>query len=97
MPFDVFAEFAGQPIWLWAIFLTIVAFVLWLDLAVVNNKDGVISPARSAVMWAAFASCALLFAGYVYFAYEPDPAYYNGTGDLNTQATVRKRCERATY
>ena len=89
MPFDVFAEFAGQPIWLWAIFLSIVAFVLWLDLAVVNNKDGVISPARSAVMWAAFASCALLFAGYVFFAYEPDPTYYSGTGDLNAQATVQ--------
>jgi len=89
MPFDIFAEFAGQPLWLWAAFLSFVGFVLWLDLGVVNNHDGVISPARSAMMWGAFATCALLFAGYVYFLYEPDPAYYTGTGDLNTQATVQ--------
>lgn len=89
MPFDIFAEFAGQPLWLWAAFLSFVGFVLWLDLGVVNNHDGVISPARSAMMWGAFATCALLFAGYVYFLYEPDPAFYTGTGDLNTQATVQ--------
>lgn len=89
MTFEIFAEFAGQPIWLWMAFLSIVGFVLWLDLAVVNNKDGVISPARSAIMWACFASCALAFAAYVYFVYEPDPAYYTGTGDLNGQATVQ--------
>lgn len=89
MPLDMFAEFAGQPVWLWAVFLSVVGLVLWLDLAVVNNKDGVISPARSALMWAAFASCALLFAGYIYFIYEPDPSFYAGTGDLNTQATIQ--------
>ena len=89
MPFDIYAEFAGQPIWLWGMFLSVVGFVLWLDLGVVNNKDGVISPARSAGMWALFASCALAFAAYVYFVYEPDPAYYSGTGDLNAQATVQ--------
>ncbi len=89
MAINVFAEFAGQPIWLWATFLSVVGFVLWLDLAVINNKDGVISPKRSALMWAVFASCALAFAGYVYFVYEPDPAYYTTAGDLNAQATVQ--------
>jgi tellurite resistance protein TerC len=89
MTIDLFAEFAGQPIWLWGLFLCTVAFVLWLDLAVINNKDGVISPGRSAIMWAGFASCAVAFAAYVYFIYEPDPAYYSGTGDLNAQATVQ--------
>ena len=89
MPFDIFAEFAGQPIWLWAAFLSFVGLVLWLDLGVINNHDGVISPARSAMMWAGFATCALAFAGYVYFLYEPDPAFYSGTGDLNAQATVQ--------
>jgi hypothetical protein len=34
MPFDIFAEFAGQPIWLWAAFLSFVGLVLWLDLGV---------------------------------------------------------------
>lgn len=89
MPFDIFAEFAGQPLWLWAAFLSFVGLVLWLDLGVINNHDGVISPARSAMMWGGFATCALVFAGYVYFLYEPDPAFYSGTGDLNAQATVQ--------
>jgi len=39
--------------------------VLWLDLAVVNSKDGEISAGNSAIMWASFATCALAFAGYV--------------------------------
>jgi tellurite resistance protein TerC len=89
MPFDVFMEFAGQPLWLWASFLAFVGLVLWLDLGVVNNHDGVISPARSATMWAVFSGCALAFAGYVFFLYEPDPAFYSGVGDLNTQAAVQ--------
>jgi tellurite resistance protein TerC len=89
MDFLIASEFAGQPIWLWAMFLAFVGAVLWFDLAVVNNKDGVISPARSAMMWGGFATCALLFCGYIYFLYEPDPAYYSGAGDLNSQAAVQ--------
>ena len=54
MPFDIFAEFAGQPLWLRAAFLSFVGLVLWLDLGVVNNHEGVISPRRSAVIWGAF-------------------------------------------
>lgn len=86
---DLFAEFAGQPVWLWAAFLAFLAGLLWRDLSVINNRDGVISPVRSACMWASFAACALAFAGYVYFFYEPDPAFYAGSGDLRTQATVQ--------
>jgi tellurite resistance protein TerC len=89
MSIDIFAEFAGQPIWLWAAFLSLVGFVLFLDLGVVNRKDGVISPARSALLWAGFATCAIAFAGYVYFFYEPDPAFYASPDNLNTQATVQ--------
>ncbi len=89
MAFDLAVEFAGQPLWLWAAFLTFVGLVLWLDLGVVNNHDGVISPARSATMWAGFAACALTFAGYVLFFYEPDPAFYSGAGELMTQAAVQ--------
>lgn len=89
MPIDFTYEFAGQPVWLWMAFFAVIGFALWLDLAVVNKKDGVISPARSALMWGTFATCALAFATYVYFFYEPDPAYYTGSGDLRTQATVQ--------
>jgi tellurite resistance protein TerC len=89
MPFDISMHFAGQPVWLWATFFAVIGFALWLDLGVVNKKDGVISPGRSALMWGAFAACALGFAAYVYFFYEPDPIYYPTGGDLRTQATVQ--------
>ncbi len=89
MPINLSAEFAGQPVWLWAAFFSAIAFVLWLDLAVVNKKDGEVSARKSALMWAGFATCALAFAGYVYFFYQPDPAYYPSGGDLRTQATVQ--------
>ena len=65
MQFDLLGEFAGQPLWLWAAFLSFVVFVLWLDLAVVNKDDGAISARRSTMMWASFATCSLLFGAYV--------------------------------
>ena len=40
MNLDMLGEFAGQPVWLWIAFLSFVALVLWVDLALVNNKDG---------------------------------------------------------
>ena len=89
MQFDLLGEFAGQPLWLWAAFLSFVVFVLWLDLSVVNRDDQVISAKRSTMMWASFALCALAFGGYVYFFYEPDPAYYSSPDNLHTQATVQ--------
>ena len=39
MPLDIFAEFAGQPLWLSAAFLSFVGLILRLDLGVVNNHD----------------------------------------------------------
>lgn len=89
MPIDLAYHFAGQPLWLWLSFFAVIGFALWLDLGVVNNKDGVISPARSALMWGTFATCAMGFAAYVYFFYQPDPGYYPAGGDLRTQATVQ--------
>lgn len=89
MSLDLAYEFAGQPIWLWLSFFAVIGFALWLDLGVVNRKDGVISPARSALMWGSFATCALGFAAYVYVFYQPDPIYYPAGGDLRTQATVQ--------
>ncbi|HEY7798234.1 MAG TPA: TerC/Alx family metal homeostasis membrane protein [Hyphomonadaceae bacterium] len=89
MQFDLLGEFVGQPLWLWAAFLSFVVFVLWLDLSVVNKDDRTISAARSATMWASFAFCALLFGGYIYFFYEPDPVFYSNPDNLNAQATVQ--------
>lgn len=83
------SEFAGQPIWLWLAFLSVIGFLLWLDLGVVNRKDAVISPAKSAMMWAGFASLAVAFSLYVGFVYEPDPRYYNSPENLNQQAVIQ--------
>jgi tellurite resistance protein TerC len=81
--------FAGQPIWLWLAFLAFIGFLLWLDLGVLNTKDAVVSPAKSALMWAAFASLALAFGAYVYFGYQPPPEYYNSPDNLNAQAVTQ--------
>lgn len=89
MSIDMLGEFAGQPVWLWLAFLAFVAFVLWLDLAVINNKDGRVSAKKSAMMWGSFATCAMIFAAYVHFFYEPDPSFYESPENLNAQATVQ--------
>lgn len=82
-------EFAGQPVWLWLSFLSVVGLLLWLDLGLINKKDGVISPAKSALMWASFASLAVLFGLYVAFVYQPDPQYYASPENLNQQAVIQ--------
>ena len=83
------SEYAGQPLWLWFSFLSVIGFLLWLDLGLVNKHDSVISPAKSALMWAGFASLAVLFGLYVAFIYQPDPQYYLSPDNLNQQAVVQ--------
>jgi tellurite resistance protein TerC len=83
------AEYASQPIWLWLSFLGFIGFLLWVDLGLLNRKDGVVSPAKSALMWAGFASLALLFGLYVGFVYDPDPRFYNSAENLNQQAVIQ--------
>ncbi len=83
------AEYASQPVWLWLSFLAFIGFLLWLDLGLLNRKDGVVSPAKSAMMWAGFASLALAFGLYVGFVYEPDPRFYISPDNLNQQAVIQ--------
>lgn len=85
----IFTEFAGQPTWLWLSFLAVVGLFLWVDLGLINKRDGVISPAKSAMMWAGFASLAMLFGLYVYYVYEPDAIFYNSPDNLNQQAVIQ--------
>jgi tellurite resistance protein TerC len=82
-------EYASQPVWLWGAFLSFILFLLWVDLGLLNRKDGVVSPAKSAMMWAGFASLAVLFGLYVGFVYEPDPRYYASAENLNQQAVLQ--------
>lgn len=81
--------FAGQPIWLWLAFLSFIGFLLWVDLGLLNRKDAVVSPAKSAAMWGLFASIALAFGAYVYFGYSPPPEFYANPENLNQQATIQ--------
>jgi len=83
------SEFASQPVWLWLAFLSFIIGLLWLDLGVINRKDGVVSAGKSAIMWACFATLAGLFGLYVGFIYEPDPQYYTSAANLNQQAVVQ--------
>ncbi len=82
-------QFAGQPIWLWLAFLAIIIGLLWLDLGVINTHDEVISPKKSAIMWAGFALLAIAFGAYIWFLYEPDPRFYNTPDNLNEQALIQ--------
>ena len=83
------SEYASQPIWLWLSFLAFIGFLLWLDLGLFNRKDGVVSPAKSAIMWASFASIAIAFGLYVGFIFDPDPQYYSSPDNLNQQAVIQ--------
>lgn len=83
------ATYVGQPVWLWMAFLAFIIFLLWVDLGLVNRKDGVVSAKKSALMWASFASLAIAFGAYVYFVYEPDPIYYISAENLNQQAVIQ--------
>jgi tellurite resistance protein TerC len=83
------AYYAGQPVWLWFAFLSLIAGLLYLDLGVFNKKDVVVSASKSAKMWASFCALAIAFGGYVYFVYEPDPTYYNSPDNLNQQAVIQ--------
>jgi tellurite resistance protein TerC len=85
----IWLDYAGQPVWLWLAFLGLIGFLLWLDLGLLNKKDGVVSPAKSAVMWLIFASLAMAFGAYVYYLYEPLATYYNTPDNLNQQALIQ--------
>lgn len=89
MPDFLTVEYAAQPLWLWTAFLSLICFLLWVDLGLLNKKDEVISPKKSAIMWSCFASLAVAFGFYIYFGYEPDQQFYNSPENLNQQAAVQ--------
>ena len=89
MPEFLTVVYAGQPLWLWGAFLSFIGLLLWVDLGLLNKKDGVVSPKKSAIMWASFASLAVAFGAYIFFYYQPEPQYYNDPENLNVQATIQ--------
>lgn len=56
-----------KPLWMWAIFIGIVLFLLVLDLGVFNKKDHEIGVKESLKMSAFYMGVALLFGGWVWF------------------------------
>lgn len=89
MPDILSVAYAGQPLWLWLGFLAFIVFLLWLDLGLLNRKDGVVSPKKSALMWASFASLAIAFGVWIAFNYDPDPQFYNDPENLRQQAVIQ--------
>lgn len=62
-------EFLSKPIWMWLGFISLVLFLLYLDLGVLNRKNEVVTAKKGFMMWGAFASLAIAFGGYIYWYY----------------------------
>jgi len=65
-PAFLVGEWLGQPVWMWLAFLSLIAFLLWLDLGLMNRKSKAVSAVKSFFMWAFFASIAVAFGAWVW-------------------------------
>lgn len=61
----------GKPVWMWGIFLSIILFLLFLDLGVFHRKAHEISIRESMLMSLFYISIALLFGGWVWLEMGP--------------------------
>jgi tellurite resistance protein TerC len=57
----------GKPLWMWAIFLTVIVFLLAFDLGVLHRKTHEVSIKESLWMSAFYIGIALLFGGWVWY------------------------------
>ncbi|OFX01103.1 MAG: hypothetical protein A3E78_11340 [Alphaproteobacteria bacterium RIFCSPHIGHO2_12_FULL_63_12] len=73
-------DWLGQPVWTWLAFLSLIVFLLWLDLGLMNRKAKAVSPVKSFLMWAFFASIAVAFGAWVWFDKGPDAGAQFFTG-----------------
>lgn len=60
--------FMDQPIWVWAIFLTVIAVILEIDLGLFNRKNHVIHPKESLKMCSIYAGIACIFGGWIWYS-----------------------------
>ncbi|RAI02234.1 hypothetical protein DLJ53_12780 [Acuticoccus sediminis] len=67
-------HFLGQPLWMWAAFLTLVATLLVLDLGVLNRNDHVIGVAESLKLSAAYIAFGVAFAAFVWWQMDGEAA-----------------------
>ena len=64
--------FLGQPLWMWASFVSVVAVLLIADLGIFNKKDHVIGIKESLVTSAVYISIGLLFGVWILYEYDPN-------------------------
>lgn len=72
--------FLDKPIWMWALFMAIVAILLVLDLGVLNKGDKEISAKRSLTIYTFYIAMAVAFGGWIWWEMGADKAmtYYTG-------------------
>jgi len=70
----------GKPVWMWALFLTVVVVLLVLDLGVLHRKQHVVSARESLWTTAGYMALASLFGGWVWWELGQEKAlqYYTG-------------------
>ncbi|MDX2306683.1 MAG: TerC family protein [Hyphomicrobium sp.] len=78
----LFLLFLGKPVWMWAAFLSIVVFLLVLDLGVLNRKPKAIGIKESLWMSAFYIAAGLLFGLWVWHSLGSQPATEYITGFL---------------
>jgi tellurite resistance protein TerC len=76
----LFAEFLGQPAWIWLAFVTIVVTLLAFDLGVLHKDNHEIEIAESLWLSAGYISVALVFGAWVwwYLGAQSGMEYYTG-------------------
>lgn len=73
-------SFLGQPVWLWLIFLGLVAILLVLDLGLLNRGNREIGVRRSLALSAMYVAVGLGFGGFVWWQMGSEPALEYTTG-----------------
>jgi tellurite resistance protein TerC len=69
MPLDwLTAEFLTKPVWMWALFLSVVTVLLALDLGVLHRKHREIGVRESLLLSAGYLTLGLGFGGWVWFS-----------------------------
>jgi len=68
MPEILYATFMDKPIWMWAVFASIVVALLILDLGVIHRKPGALSVKQSLRMSAFYVFMGVSFSAFVYWA-----------------------------
>lgn len=87
MLMDFFStSFLGTPVWFWLSFLSLVTFLLVLDLGVLHRQQREIEMRESLLMYSGYLSVGLLFGAWVWFELGAQPALEFYTGFLVEQS-----------